>query len=143
MSESKSGSGAVKIILAVGFVLAVLMIVGFGGVFYILKYNDEQTMKAAELERIQQQQRESRERLGVIGGALGESLGKQFAEKLGETAEAERLKDAAATLGETIGSEIGEARSTEEIKEVLEAAGKTFKDELQPRTDDSDADQPR
>ena len=143
MSESKSGSGAVKIILAVGFVLAVLMLIGFGGVFCILKYNDSRTMKAAELERLQQQQRESRERLGAIGGALGESLGKQFAEKLGDNADAERLKNAAATLGETIGSEIGEARSTEEIKEALEAAGKSFSDELQPRTDDSDAGEPR
>ncbi len=51
MSESKSGSAAVKIILAIGFVLAVLMVIGFGGVFYLLKYNNEQEIRAEALER--------------------------------------------------------------------------------------------
>ena len=59
MSESKNGSGAVKVILAVGFVLAVLMVVGFGGVYYLLRYNHEQKMRAAELEQIRQEQREN------------------------------------------------------------------------------------
>ena len=135
MSESKSGSAAVKIILSVGFVLAVLMVIGFGGVFYLFKYNHDQEMKAAELERAKQEQLENRERAGAIGGALGRSLGKQFAEKLGDSEDAEKLRDAAATLGETLGKEFSEAGRSEELKEALEAAGETLTDELQQRRD--------
>ncbi len=60
-------------------------------------------------------------------------MGKQFAEKLGDSADAKELRDAAATLGETFGKEISEARRSEELKGVLEAAGATLSDELQKR----------
>jgi hypothetical protein len=138
MSESTSGSGAVKVVLAVGFVVAVLMVIGFAGVFFLVKYQHEQEQQAAEEERIRQEQEENSETLGAIGGALGESVGEKIAEKLGDRGDAETLKKAAGALGESIGREVGRSDRSKEFIDSLEAAGETIKAELQKKGDTSD-----
>jgi hypothetical protein len=138
MSETRSGSGAVKIILAVGFVVAVLMIIGFGGVFLVMKYNHDQAREAAERERLLREQEASTETLGAVGSALGASLGSRLAKEMEDNGEARTIREAAETLGGVIGKEIGRSGRSEELKEHLEAAGKALNAKLNKNTEAQD-----
>ena len=124
--------------LAVGFVLAVLMVIAFGGVFLLMQHQDEQQRQAAEAERIRQQQQEDGETLGAIGGALGESLGKRFAEKIGDGGDSQTLRKTAGALGKSIGREVGRSRRSKEFVDSLEAAGETLKAELEKKAEAKD-----
>ena len=134
MSESKSDSGAVKVVLAVGFVLVVLTILGFGGVFLLIRYSHEQAREAAERERMLREQEESTQTLGEVGGALGASFGNKLAEELDDTEDAEALKDVAEAVGGAIGREIGRSRGSKQFKDSLKAAGEAFEATLQKDT---------
>jgi hypothetical protein len=138
MSESSSGSGAVKVILAVGFVVAMLMVIGFGGVFLVMKYNHDQAREAAERDRLLREQETSRETLGAVGSALGATLGNRLSKNIKDNDDAQTLKEAAETLGGVIGKEIGRSGRSEELKDHLEAAGKALNARLQKSTEASD-----
>ncbi len=150
MSESTRGSGPVKLVLAIGLVLALLMVIGFAGVFFILKYQDDQVQQAAkqeqirqEQERIRQEREENSKTLGAIGSVLGESIGKQVGDRLGNSSDAELVEKAAAKLGESLGKEMG-SRGSKKFVDSLEAAKDAIEEGLRKRaeTSDSSADTP-
>ena len=137
MNAPKNGSNAVKIILAIGSVVIAVMVVGFVGVFMLMKYNNEQALREEEQKQTQAEKRERSESFGALGNLLGDQLADKFASELGED-DLETLRGVAANLGESLGKKLSEAKSADDVRELLKSAGESVKTKLDEADSDPD-----
>ena len=136
MSEAKRSAAGP--ILAFGFSIALIMLVGFLGVFFLLKYNhdraaarEQQAREEARAAKLAEEREAAGEKLSAIGSFLGDAIGDKVSDSLGDDEKAQLLKDGLEKLGEKLGREIGESDGTQKLKDGLTELAEKLQGELE------------